>query len=272
MRFDFSIHGAALVFLALGVGCASVHPPEVRQQPTTWYSQKPLRRNAWTDAGRVVVISQESGINAGMIYNGGGLLDVLGSRWFGASMDTGPDLSADFAQNARSILERRGMAGAFHDRLEGLLREESPADILFIRQDSFTQEPFVWYPFDKLVVVQFSPSFVGVDDGAGGSRVLLHIDVSWMVFLDPAKYRQMDRERKQADFAVNWKDRYNALCDAYGFFSQESMPYGRQVWFFNEGYLMKDEMRKVVDRAARQIVGDLFQARLPAFRLLPICR
>lgn len=256
----------------LVAGCATT-PPTPPKQATLWYSKKPLNRGAWVDSDRVVVVIESSEVDAQMVYAGFGLLDALGSSWPGAnSLAPTDDISSQFARTSRYILERRGLTGLFQAKLQENLRTHTKNEVVFIQKAPGEQAPLTWYPFDRLVVVTFRPNFVGTENPGSAPQVMLNTDVSWMVFREPARFQQLSLERSTEQFAQNWRLRYNTLCDAYGFFSYESPSYGRSVWLFNDGLLVRDEMKRAVDRAIEQITDDLFSPPIPAFRAKPTVR
>lgn len=253
-------------------GCATTPPPEPKQA-TLWYSKKPINRGAWVDSDRVVVVIESSEVDAQMVYAGFGLLDALGTNWPGANgLAPTDDISAQFARGARFILERRGLTGLFQAKLQENLKTRTKNEVVFIQKAPGEQAPLTWYPFDRLVVVTFRPNFVGTENPGTAPQVMLNTDVSWMVFREPARFQQLSLERNSDQFAQNWRLRYNTLCDAYGFFSYESPAYGRSVWLFNDGLLVRDEMKRAVDRAIQQISDDLFSSPIPAFRAQPPLR
>ncbi len=254
------------------VGCATTPPPESKQA-TLWYSKKPLNRGAWVDSDRVVVVIESSEVDAQMVSGGFGLLDALGTNFPGANgLAPTDDISLQFARGARVILERRGLAGLFQTKLQENLRTRTKSEVVFIQKAPGEQMPRMGDPFDRLVVVTFRPNFVGTENPGTSPQVMFNTDVSWMVFREPARFQQLSLERNSEQFALNWRLRYNTLCDAYGFFSYESPSYGRSVWLFNDGLLVRDEMKRAVDRAIQQIADDLFSSPIPAFRAQPTMR
>ncbi|MCC7518824.1 MAG: hypothetical protein IT578_06530 [Verrucomicrobiae bacterium] len=263
---------AALAGAFLFAGCATTPPPEPKQA-AFWYSKKPLAGSAWMEADRVVVVIESDEVAAQMVHGGYGLFDALGASPANASPPTpADDVSAQFARGARSVLDRRGMADLFRNKLEEAIRMRTKHEVVFIQKTPGEQTPLTWSPFDRLVVVAFHPSFVGTESSGAAPQVMLNSDVSWMVFREPSRFQQLSFERNSDQFAQNWRTRYNTLCDAYSFFSYESPAYGRSVWLFNDGLLVRDEMRRAVDRAILQITDDLFSSPLPAFRVQPTMR
>jgi hypothetical protein len=238
-----------------------------------WYSKKPLNRGAWGESDRVVVVVESTEVDAKMVYAGFGLLDALGANWTGANgLAPSDDISGEFARGARYVLERRGLTGLFEARLQEALRSKTKNEVIVIHKAPGDPAPLNWYPYDRLVVVTFRPNFVGTEKTGAAPQVMLNTDVSWMVFREPTRFQQMSLERNSGQFAQNWRTRYDTLCDAYGLFSYESPSYGRSVWLFNDGLLVRDEMKRSVDRAVQQITDDLFSFPIPAFRVQPTMR
>lgn len=266
----------ALLFAGAGVflfgGCATTPPPEPKQA-TFWYSKKPFARVALGESDRLVIVVDSSEVGAQMVSAGFGLLDALGASWPGASSSAPlDDVSVQFARGAQQALDRRGMVGWFQTRLREAVRARVKNEVIILQKEP--DRPLIpqGFPHDRLVVVAFHPNFVGTEKTGASPQVVLNADVSWMMFQEPSHFEQLSLERNDGRFAENWRTRYNTLCDAYSFFSYESPAYGRSVWLFNDGLLVRDEMKRVVGRAVQQIVDDLFSHPIPAFRVQPTMR
>lgn len=252
-------------------GCATT-PPEPKQA-TFWYSKKPFVRVASNESERLVVVVDSGEVGAQMVYTGFGLLDALGAGWPGANpVPPADDVSTQFAREAQQALDRRGMVGWFQAKLQEAIRARVKNEVVILSKTP--DQPMVpqGFPNDRLIAVSFHPNFVGTEKAGASPQVVLNADVSWMMFQEPSHFEQLSLERNAHQFAEHWRTRYNTLCDAYAFFSYESPAYGRSVWLFNDGLLVRDEMKRVVDRAVQQITDDLFSHPIPAFRVQPTMR